>query len=716
MCVSLDSPVVDRVRQLLCPRSIALVGATENSFWSRTILENLTKLGFDGDLYLVHPRQAQQFGRRCYPSVVAIPGPVDHAWVMTGTQHAMTVLRDCAEKGVRGVTMLTAGFRETDAAGAQRQDELVAFCRSQKIALLGPNCLGFVNALQPVPAFALVMGERPVPGHVGVVLQSGALLSHVHRLAWTRNIGLTYLVSSGNEAVLDAADFLEFLVEDQQTRVVGALLEGIRRPAAFAAVAEKALERGKPLVVLKTGRSTAAARVAVAHTAALTGEDAVVDALFKQLGVLRVGSVEDLVETLGFLQAFGWPMGRRAGVVTPSGGSCGVVSDLCEGTAIELPDFGAETKTRLRAILPEFGTPQNPMDTTGVIVLDASLIPRTADVVASDPDLDLLVVVQDPPRDPGPTPGRNEERLQLLAETLSKCPKFACAIQTTASELTPYARELLRSTGVHFGNGLAAGVGALDRSIRYGDARLRRAARVRDQVLSTALSRARMHRTPGRPWNEAESMTLLASHGIATVRYDLASDEDEAIQLAGEIGYPVVVKVLSADVAHKTDAGGVAVGLTSEADVRAACQNIRRAVPLAHPDAWIEGFVVAEQVDSGIEMIAGIASDPLVGPVVLLGFGGIFVEALRDVALRIPPFDHDEAKAMIGELRGRALLEGTRGRPRADVEALTDALVRLGDLATAQQDRLVALDVNPLFVLPWGHGVKAADALAVVTG
>ncbi len=712
----LETTAVEKVRKLLSPRSIALVGATENSFWSRTIVENLTTLGFTGALYLVHPRQQQQFGRPCYPSVLAIPGPVDHAYVMTGTQHAFTVLQDCADKDVLGVTMLTAGFKETDSAGADRQEALVDFCRERQLALLGPNCLGFVNARLPVPAFALLMGERPIPGHVGVVLQSGALLNHVHRLAWTRNIGLSYLISSGNEAVLDAADFLRFLVEDPETTVVGALLEGIRRPAAFAEVAERAIQLGKPIVVLKTGRSAAAERVAIAHTAALTGSDAVVDALFKQLGVIRVDSVEELVETLGFFQAFGWPEGNRAAVVTPSGGSCGIVSDLCQGTSIELPDICAATKSKLREILPEFGTPQNPLDTTGVIVLDASLIPRTAEVMVEDPDVDLLVIVQDPPRDPGPVPTRNEERLRLLGSTLAGSPKFACSVQTTASELTPYARGLMASTRVHLANGLTHGIASLDRAIGYGRARRRLIERIDPAALSRSL-REGGGSIDGATCalNEGESLALLRTHGIETVRHGIAPDAAAAVRLARDIGYPVVVKIHSAAIPHKTEVGGVALRVGSDDDVRAACLAIRTAVGSRLPEAAPVEFIVAEQLDPAVEMIAGVTVDPMVGPVVLVGIGGIFAEVLGDVALRIPPFDRAEALRMIGELRGRAILDGKRGRLAGDVDALADALVRLGDLALAERDRLVELDVNPVIVLPWGQGIKAADALVVVS-
>ncbi len=713
--MSSETVPVEKMRRLFSPRSIALVGATENSFWSRAIIQNLTTLGYTGELHLIHPTKREQFGRPCYPSVVDVPGPVDHAYIMTGTQHYLTILESCAAKGIHGVTMLTSGFKETGPEGAARERRLIEFCAEHDIQLIGPNCLGYVNARLPAHAFALLMGDAPRPGHVGFVLASGALVNHVHRLARIRNIGLSYVVSCGNEAVLDAADYLNFLVEDPDTQVIGALLEGIRRPDAFVRVAERAIEVGKPIISVKIGRSAAAARSAVAHTASLVGSDAVVDALYHQLGLQRVRSVEELVETCGFIQAYGWPPGRRAGIVTPSGGACSVVSDLCHNTAIELPDFGPQTKAGLREILPEFGTAQNPMDTTGVIVLDATLIPRTATVVMNDPDLDLLVVVQDPPRDPGPVPSRNDERMQMLKDTLEKSPKWACTMQTVAQELTPYGQEICTRFDLHVGNGLTLGIAALDKAIRYGEARRRILGKSDRPSLAPARIGHSLSRANRRVLSETESKTLLRSIGIATPREEVAADAASAERAADRIGYPVVLKVLAANVPHKTEAGGVALNLGSAAEVRAGYDRILTAVRRHTPDAAIDGVIVAEQV-RGIELIAGVTIDPLFGPVVIVGLGGIFVEVLQDVAMRLPPFDHADARAMLAELRSAPILQGARGQPPADSRALADTLVRLGDFAVERRASLVAVDVNPLFVLPEGQGVRAADALVVLNG
>ncbi len=704
--------VVPKIQQLLSPRSIALVGATENSYWSRAIIQNLVSLGYAGRMHLIHPTKKEQFGHPCYPSLLDVPERIDHAFVMTGTRHAKQILEDCAAIGVPSATLLTAGFKEANEGGARLEHELVKFCEQNDITLLGPNCLGFVNALAPVPAHALLIEDAPLPGHVGVLLQSGAILLRVHQLARYRNIGLSYLISSGNEAMLDAADFVRFLVEDPDTRVIGALVEGIRRPVAFAEAAARAVELGKPLVVLKTGRSEAAARTAVAHTAALTGADAVVDAYLRQIGAIRVSGVEEMVETLGFLAAYGWPEGRRAGVVTPSGGVCGVFADLCQQTVVELPSFEPDTKQKLREILPEFGTPENPLDTTGVIVLDATLMSRTAEAVVADPNVDLLVVVQDVPRAPGPVPGRNDERIKLLVDTLARSPKYSCAMTTVAAELTPYGRELTKRFSIHLANGITLGIRALDNAIRYGESRRRLLGR----SFPWWLPREMEAMTGGtrRSLNEAESKALLRSFGIPTTEDVVALSADEAVVAAERLGFPVVLKMLATDVPHKTDAGGVALDLTSAGEVRSAYDRIIDAVRRHQPEARIEGVLVSKQVRGAVEMIAGISVDPLYGPTVVVGLGGIFVETLGDVALRLPPIGPDEARAMLDDLHGRAILAGARGRPPADVDALIEVLTRLGELALACRGRLVVLDVNPLFVLPRGQGVKAADALAVV--
>ncbi len=691
---------------LLSPRSIALVGASESSSWSQALVANFEAFGFEGRVHLVHPARSEQFGRPCHPTLEAIPGEVDSAYLMTGTAAAEQVIDDCGRKGVRSVVMLTAGFKEVGEEGSRRERRLVDQCREAGITLLGPNCLGFVNYQSRAPAYGLLLAPPLPVGAIGLVSQSGAMLLHFHRMAQQRGLGLAQTVSIGNEAMCAGSDFLAEFVRREEVHVVGALLEGIRDPAGFLSAAEAALEAGKPLVVLKVGRSQVSARSVSAHTGSLAGSDAVVEAVFRQHGVIRVDSLEELLETCGMLAARGWPDGGRTAVVTTSGGACGLVSDLAAGTRVEIPDFAPGTKARLGQLLPVFGTPQNPLDTTGVIVNEPGLLGACVDAVLAEGTFDAIFINSDPPRDPGPNPGAAEQRIAGLAESLRDSPIFTALAATAPSDLTAFGRQTLADHGLHFANGLALGVRALDHAIFYGQARARRNPEKPDT-------------SPRHPpplvegWSgqlaEVNGKRLLEAYGIRIPAEWLAQTDVEAAAAAQEIGFPVVLKVQSPDIPHKTEVGGVQLNLRSEAEVRTAFGEVSRCVP----GARVEGVLVATQVAPVAELIAGVNRDPQFGPVVVVGLGGIFAETLGDVSLRLPPIDERMALEMLSELRGAAVLKGARGRPAADLDALAAVLVALGELALDLGERLLAVDVNPLFALE--QGALAGDALVILS-
>jgi acetate---CoA ligase (ADP-forming) len=695
----------------LNPGSIALVGATERSLWSTILVGNLRNLGFAGEVHLVHPTRPEAFGQPCHPSLSAIPGPVDHAYVLTGTGAALDVIEDCGRKGVPHVTMLTAGFRETGPEGAELEARLVARCRDLGIRLQGPNCLGFINYHDRVPAYGLVVAPPLEPGGIALLSQSGAMLLQFHRLAQARGVGLAYTVSIGNEAMLDSADFLDELVERPEVRILGALLEGIRDPERFLAVADRALEAGKPLVVLKVGRGEATARSVAAHTGSLAGADAVVDAAFRQHGVVRVRSLEEMMETCGLLAARGWPHGGRTAVITTSGGACGLIADLADGTRLDLTDFGPEAKRRLAELLPDFGTPQNPLDTTGVIVDQPGLLGACIDAVVAEGGYDAVLVNSDAPRDAGPNPAATEGRMARLAEALANTPVFSVVASSSALEPSPYARELMARYGLHFTAGLELGVRAVHHAIGYGLARARAGRR-------RAAAGARSFPTLAEGWSgtvaELDAKRLLAAYGVPAPAERLAADAEAAAAAAVEIGFPIVLKVHSPDLPHRSDVGGVRLGLCSAHEVRAAWTELLDAVRRHRSEARVDGVLVARQVTPVVELIAGVNMDPQFGPVVVAGAGGIFVEVLGDVALRLPPLDEEEALAMLEELRATPLLQGARGLPPADVRAAAGVLVRLGELALDLGPRLRAIDVNPLLVLPDGEGALAADALLIL--
>ena len=629
---------------------------------------------------------------------------------MTGTAIAERVIEECGEKGVRSVVMLTAGFRETGAEGAALEERLVRRADELGITMLGPNCLGFVNYAERVAAYGLLLQTRLPAGPVAIASQSGATLLHFHRLAHARGAGLARLVSIGNEAMVSAADVIADFLDSPDVRVIGALLEGFRNPQRFLEVAERALEAAKPLVVLKVGRSAVAGRAVAAHTGSLAGEDRVVDAVLRQKGVIRVHSLEELLETCTALAEHGWPEGRRTAVITTSGGACGLVSDHAHGTRLDLADFAAPTKQRLAEILPDFGTPQNPLDTTGVIVNQPGLLAACVEAVVAERSYDAFLINTDPPRDPGLVPGRVEQRMDALVGALQKIPVFWTLSSTAPVDLTDFGRQTLLRHGLYCHSGLGLGVKAVDGAIRYGEVHARRRPRPAYEPMQVPLAGIRSG-----PLNELESKRLLQARGIMAVEERAVGSAAEAMEVAATVGLPCVVKVLSADIPHKSDAGGVRTGLRTAEEVGVAFREVIDAARRAHPDARIDGALVAHQVDTAVaELLAGVTVDPVFGPVVAVGLGGVFTEVFDDVSLRLPPLDHQEATAMLMELRAAPLLRGARGRPPADIDDAAAAVVRLGELALDLGNSLEAIDVNPLFVMPAGGGALAGDALVVL--
>lgn len=687
---------------LLGPRSIAMIGATEASTWSQAVVANLTDLGYRGRLHLVHPRHSEQFGRPCYPSLAEVPDEVDCAYVMTGTGAALEVIEDCGRKGVSNVVMLSAGFREAGPEGAQLEGEMVARCRALGITLLGPNCLGFVNYRDKTAAYGLIMAGPLHAGGIGLISQSGVMVLQCHRLAQTRGIGLAASLSVGNAAMLSHGELISGFVARDDVKVIGALIEGFGDTVGFMAAADAAVEASKPLVVLKVGRSDVSRRSTIAHTGSLAGVDAVVEAVLRQKGAIRVDSPEELIETCGLLAAAGWPRGRRIACVTTSGGACGLLSDLAAGTRVEIPDFAADTKARLAGLLPAFGTPQNPLDTTGVIVNQPGLLAGCVDAVLAEGAFDGLLINSDPPRDPGISPGRVEERFIPLAGVIQRSPIFTMVSATTSSELTQFGKETLARHGLHFANGLQLGIRALDKAIFYGEFLNSRRKPARPGPRGAGVF---VHQSG--VISEVEASRLLADRGISMPPFQLVLTAEEAARAAASIGFPVVIKVQSPDIPHKTDAGGVRLGVRNKAEAKKAFQAVTTCVP----GARVLGALVARQVSPVAELIAGIATDPEFGHVVLVGLGGVYAEVLKDVSMRLPPIDMQTAAEMLEELRGSAVLKGARGRPPADLDAIARTLVTLGDLAIDLGDKLVELDINPLFAMK--EGALAGDALMV---
>jgi acetate---CoA ligase (ADP-forming) len=717
-----------RLREFFAPRSIALVGASDNSGWARFIVASCATAGFSGPLTAVHPRATSAFGLPVVPSLRDLPEPADMAFILAPLEAVEGVLDDMGAAGIPNAVVLASGYREVGEAGRALEDALLHRAIANGVTVLGPNCLGFVNANRRSAPYALALPPPLIAGPVGVALQSGALASVVLAFAKAHAIGLSVLTSMGNEAMMKTADVLDYLVEDEATRVICLFLEEIGDPARFALVAEKADRAGKPIVALKVGSSPAGQQAALAHTGSVAGDDAVVDAVLRQLNVIRVTSLEELLTTGAALGYNRWPGGRRMGVLTLSGGSCDIIADAASAQGVAIPDFSAQTQAAITALLPPFASPHNPLDVTGFGVL-ANLSGRTGpltavdhalDIAVQDPNLDFVLfsgVTLPEARPPDEDAARIlETRVEWLAMRMGSAPIPVIGVGSTCVNVSDYGRGLLTRHGINFLGGLDLGMRALGHALRWLENRGRvRVAPDRSAVLEPASSRA----WPSGPWSQAPlsemgARRLLTDAGVPVVPGGLAGSADEAAEIAGKVGLPVALKVCSAQITHKSDIGGVVLGLGSEAEVRAGYEKVR-AAGLAVPEASVDGVLVTPMRTGGAELLAGVTVDPAFGPVLAVGLGGIWVEVLNDTSLRLLPVDAAEVRRMLGELRGLPLLQGARGAAPADLDAVAAAIAGLGEVALtlngALNGALRALEVNPLWVN--GDQVEALDVLVI---
>ncbi|MFI7600474.1 acetate--CoA ligase family protein [Actinoplanes sp. NPDC049681] len=691
------------VRELFNPRAIALVGATDKSGWSVSTYENLRAGGFPGTVYLVNPRTEVVHGERAYPSLSALPGPVDLAFVMVPTTAVLPVLREGAGLGIRSYVVLTAGFGETGEEGRRREDDLAAFARRHGLTVLGPNGNGYLNVAANVMPYGLPL-PAPLPaGPVGIVLQSGALASSLLAFAQARAIGISLLTSMGNETLVSVTDVVDYLVDDPATRVIALFLESVRRPADFARAVRRAAAAGKPVVAMKIGSSPLASSTARAHTGALVGDDDVVDAAFRQLGVVRVRALEDLMITAGLLGEIGPLPGSRLGVVTPSGGASEIIADRAEAEGLSLPPFAPTTAARLKAILPDFATVQNPLDVTGYVVVDRTLLGRALDVVVQDPGIDAVLLLSELPRvPPAGDPAPMTALFGSTAERIRTSPRPVVVVGTMLTDVTDYGRTVAQRTGFPLVvGGIEHGMSALGAAARWSPPRAC-GPRVRGRGPAPVVSGAATG-----VWTEHQAARLLADNGVPVVPSAFASDEDGAAAAAESLGYPVVVKAVAPGLLHKSDAGAVRLHLINAGEVRRAHREVLAAARAR--DAAATGTLIQPHRTGGVELLVGVVRDPAWGLALAVGLGGIWVEALRDSALRLLPVDAAEIRRALGELRGADVLRGTRGTEPADLDVVAGAIAAVARLAEGLGDRLEALEINPLLVR--GTRVEALDAL-----
>lgn len=686
---------------MLRPSSVALIGATDRSRWSSMTFQNLTTLGFAGTVHLVNRRGGMVHGQAAAERCSALGATPDLGIVMVPMPAVGDALADLAEAGTRNAVILTSGFAEIGVAGAEVQAGLVAQARAQGMRLLGPNSLGFINYLDGVPAWTAPCGKTELVGDVAVISQSGQVGHHLNALGKQQGVGISHLVTTGNEADLDFADFTLHFIEAPRVRAIALFLETIRNPARFAEAARRALEAAKPIVVFKIGASEVAARSARAHTGALVGDDRIFDGVCRQYGVVRVSSVEDLFTTANLMARTGVLRPGGVGLISNSGGICGIAADTASAHGIPVPDLSAPVAAALRDVLPDYATAQNPLDITGASTLDRSLFETTARAMAAEPAFAAAVYFTDLPETEREADPMNMAGYRHMAQGLAEAPIPTLVMSCLAKPISPVAHGIIAELKLPFiAGGLQRGLTALGKAFWWSQ-RQRRGFAPAAAWTTTPLPAQR-------PRSEHATLDWLAHCGVGVVPNVLATDEAAAVAAARSFGGPVVLKIASADIAHKTEIGGVALDRQGDADVARAFHAVQADAP---PAAQVDGVLISPMRRSGLEIFVGVTRDPQWGPVIAVGLGGIWVEVLQDVALRPLPVTPVEARAMLEELKGAALLQGRRGVPPADLAAVAASIARIGDAALALGTGLDTLEVNPLWVR--GDQVEALGALAV---
>ena len=688
---------------LLAPRSVAVIGASDDPLriGGRPI-SYMRSQGFAGRILPVNPNRAQVQGLSAYASVDALPEAPDVAIIAVPAAGAPAVVGDLARRGTAAAILFTAGFAESGPEGVALQMQLLAAARRSPLRggmrLLGPNSLGIVN---PRCGFfgsfvSSVELGMPTPGRVGIVSQSGAYGGHLLAAATAADIGLSALVMTGNECDLSLGDIVQLLVDDGDTDVIALYSEGIRESARLVAALDAARRARKPVVMMKVGKSVVGSAAAQSHTASIAGNDRVTDAVLAELGVVRAASTEQMLDIARLATRRVYPVNNALGVITVSGGAGVIVSDAAEELGLPVPEMPAAAQATLKALLP-FASPRNPVDTTAQFLNDISLVGRFTEAMITEGGYPSLLGFFTYTAGAPTIAARLREQLKAVRE---RHPDrlFVLCLQASREQVRAYERD-----GFCVFEDPTRAVTAIAAMGRFG--------RAFEAAPKLAPPEPALAVLPANTPNEAQAKQMLAAAGIACAAERASATAEAAAAAAGEIGYPVVLKILSPDIVHKSEIGGVLLNVADAAAVRHGFATLVERARQAAPAARIEGVLVARQLTGGVECILGIHRDPVFGPVAMFGLGGIFVEIMKDVVFHRCPFGADVAETMIRSIKGAPLLLGARGRPPTDIAALATMLSQLSVYAAAAGPRLQAIDLNPVLAMPAGQGAYAVDAV-----
>jgi acetate---CoA ligase (ADP-forming) len=697
---------MQKLDPLVRPRSVAIVGATDRGGPGRAVMESLGAIGFTGPIYPVNPKYKTVLNIACYPSLTELPEAPDIVVFSIRNPLIPEQMRLAVKRGARAAVIYDSGFAELGGDGAKLQEEIAGLARETGMPVCGPNCMGILNPPARVTTYKQnIMDPAAIVGNVGIVSQSGSVC--IALLSDLRRFGVSVSVSAGNEAVTRTVDYLDYLIDDPNTKVIATFTETVREPERYVAALDRAAAAGKPVVVIKVGRSERTQRAITSHTGGLAGSSRVFSELLRAHRAIEVNDLDEMTEVLAVCQGRRWPRGRGISVITGSGGLSELILDNATALGLDLPPLSAAERAEAERVIGRISGDGNPFDAWGNGDY-ATNLPHAMSVVDKSERIDAICYCSDTSNDPViGHPGRVLENVAMLTTAAGKSEKPYYLLSTRSGVMNRRQVDAMREAGLVVIGGTRQGLAALDHMGRW-------AAAPKPLHKATAKSAMLDGQFAGRQTiNEFDAKRLLAGCGIPVARELRVATPEEAAQAASEIGYPVVLKVVSDAIAHKTELGLVAVNQKNADELAAAFTRLAKTVATLDPYPDDIAFLVQEFVADGVEVFAGVSRDPDFGLSLAFGMGGIAIETLRDFSLRMLPLRDGDAEAMIAATRGAALLGALRGREAADTQSLAECLYALGDFAWSNAERIAEIDLNPIKVLPGRRGCVVVDALIV---
>lgn len=708
--VQYSNLVLDR---LFHPRTVAVYGASEDTNKIGYLqLKALLDGGFEGDIYPINPSSKDIAGLTCYQSVGDVPHEVDLVILCVGIQHVESCLIESAKNGAKAAIVFASGYSEIGTKGIEAQNRLKEIADQYNIRLIGPNCVGLLNTTNGLMGtFSPGLTNIPLGKNreVGFVTQSGAFGVLTYIAAAQHGLTFNYFVSVGNEVDVGFADVIEYMLHDPKTKVASGYLEGEKNPEKLRTLAKYALEINKPIVIMKSGRSSAGSRAAASHTGSLAGADTIYDGFFKQTGVVRAEDYNDIISFSKLFATGKLPAGKNTAIVTSSGGRGINEADRCASYGLNIHALSEDIQKEIQKNIPSYASAVNPIDlTAAAAITHPELFIEPLKVLVDDPNTDTIIFTE--------FPMDWDENTAVLQEFVEICKQSDKLIFITTFPLEgmsiPNGAQYLEDNGIPVITGDLNPIRGLAKLVEYSEV-YREAKNEQEAVEQPVSLKKNVHHLlpNNQTLSESQSSEILAQYGIRTTKHAVAKTAEEAVKIANDIGYPVVLKIDSPDIPHKTEVDGIRLNLTNDEEVESAFGEVKESAKAHCPTANILGVSVQEMLPEGLEVIVGVTTDPTFGPVMMFGLGGVFVEVFKDVSFRVAPITRKDAVKMMESLKGHELLKGVRNKKPVDEEAIVDVLLKVSAFIQDYQDEIKEIDINPLIV--YENGVAAADALIV---